>query len=96
MSFGEVTLWFFGLFLLICLFGRLEYLIYKTMDSVTVPGLVLSLVVEIADAIQEVFKFTRPRLVLLVVSRSFHRVDRTIHLPLLVVALRRASLVRVA
>jgi hypothetical protein len=96
MSFGEVTLWIIGLFLLICLSGCLEYLICKTMDSVTVLGLVLSLVVEIADAMQEALKFTRPRPILLVVSRSFHRVDRMIHLPLFVVALRRASLVRVA
>jgi hypothetical protein len=36
MSFGEVALWFFGLFLLIGLFGRLENLICETLESFTV------------------------------------------------------------
>jgi hypothetical protein len=53
----------------------------------TVPGLVLSLVVEKADAIQEAFKFTRPGPVLLFALQLFHRVDGTIRFPLLVVAL---------
>jgi hypothetical protein len=48
MHFGEVTLGFFKLFLLI---GRLEHLICETLESITVPGLVLSLGVGNADAI---------------------------------------------
>jgi hypothetical protein len=51
MSFGEVVLGLFGLFLLIDPFGRLEHLICETLESVTVPGLMLSLGVENADAI---------------------------------------------
>jgi hypothetical protein len=46
MSFREVTLGFFELFLLIDPFGRLEHLICKTLESVAVPGLVHSLGVE--------------------------------------------------
>jgi hypothetical protein len=46
MSFGEVALLFFGLFLLISLFGLLEHLIYKILKSIVVPGLVLSLGME--------------------------------------------------
>jgi hypothetical protein len=57
---------------------------------------VLSLGVENADAIQEAFKFTRPGLVLLVVSWPFDCVDGTIHFPLLIMAFGRAGLVRVA
>jgi hypothetical protein len=83
---GEVVLWFFKFFLLISPFGRLEHLIYETLESVAVPGLVLSLEVENAYAIQEAFKFTRPRPVLLVESWSFHRIDGTVSFPLLVVA----------
>jgi hypothetical protein len=96
VSFGEVALGFLGLFLLVGLFGCLEYFICETLESVTVPGLVLSMEVENADPIQEAFKFTRPRLVLLVASQLFHCIDRTIHFPLLVVALERARLVHVA
>jgi hypothetical protein len=51
MRFREVTLGFFGLFLLIDPFGRLEHLIYETLELVTVQGLVFSLEVENADAI---------------------------------------------
>jgi hypothetical protein len=51
MSFGEVALWFFGLLLLIGLFGRLEHLICETLKSVVVPGLVLSLGMEDTNAI---------------------------------------------
>jgi hypothetical protein len=50
-SFGEVTLGFFKLFLLINPFGHLEHLICETLKLVVVPGLVLSLVVENVDAI---------------------------------------------
>jgi hypothetical protein len=77
-------------------FGHLENLIYETLESVAVPGLMLSLGVENANAIQEAFKFTRPRLVLLVAPRSFHNIDETIGLPLLVMALGQAWLVCVA
>jgi hypothetical protein len=64
VSFREVTLRFFGLFLLIAPFGRLEYFICETLESVAVLGLVLSLGVENTDAI----KFTQPAPVLLVAS----------------------------
>jgi hypothetical protein len=87
VSFGEVALRFFGLFLLIAPLGRLKHFIYETLESVTVLGLVLSLGVKNANAIQEAFKFIRPGPVLLVVSRSLHHVDGTIYVPLLVVAL---------
>jgi hypothetical protein len=43
VNFGEVTLRFFGLFLLIGPFGRLEYFICETLELVAVSGLVLSL-----------------------------------------------------
>jgi hypothetical protein len=96
MSFGEVALGPFGLFLLIGLFGCLEHLICETLESVTVSGLVLSLGVKNADAIYEAFKFTRLGPILLDVSWPFHRIDRTVRLPLLVVALGRARLIRLA
>jgi hypothetical protein len=66
MSFGEVTLRFFGLFLLIGPFGRLEYFICEILESLVVLGLVLFLGVENADAIQEDSKFPPLGLVLLV------------------------------
>jgi hypothetical protein len=87
MIFREVTLEFFGLFLLIDPFGRLEHLVYKTMESVAVPCLVLSLGVENTDAIQGTFKFTRLGSVLLVASWLFHHIDGMICFPLFVVAL---------
>jgi hypothetical protein len=96
VSFGEVTLRFFGLFLLIGPFGHLKYFICETLESVVVSVLVLFLGVENADAIQEAFKIPRLGPVLLVVSRLFHRIDGTIHFPLLVLALGRDRLVRVA
>jgi hypothetical protein len=96
MSFGEVTLEFFGPFLQIGPFGHLEHLIYETLESVVVPGLVVSLWVENADANQEAFKFTWPGLVLLVASWLFHRIDGMIRLPLLIMTLGRARMVRVA
>jgi hypothetical protein len=86
MSFGEETPGLFGLFLLIGPFGRLEHLVCKTLESVAVLGLVLSLGLEKADAILKAFKFTRPGLVLLVTSRPFHHIDGMIRFPLLVVA----------
>jgi hypothetical protein len=51
MSFGEVALGFFRFLLLIDCSGHPEHLIYETLESVTVLGLVLSLGVENADAI---------------------------------------------
>jgi hypothetical protein len=51
MSFREVALRFFGLFLLIGTFGHLEHHIYETLESIAIPGLVLSLGVENADVI---------------------------------------------
>jgi hypothetical protein len=96
MSSEEVTLWFIGLFLLIGLFGCLDHLICETLELVTVLGLVLSQVVENTYAIQKAFKFTRSGSVLLVTMWPFHGVDGTIRLPLLIVALGRARLVRVA
>jgi hypothetical protein len=51
MSFGEVALGFFMLFLLIDPLVHLEQLICETLESVIVPGLVLSLGVKNADAI---------------------------------------------
>jgi hypothetical protein len=95
MSLGEVTLWFFGLFLLIGLFGRLENLIYETLESVAIPGLVLSLRVEDTNAILDTLKFTQPRSVLLIASRPLHIVNRMILLPRLVVTLGQARLVHV-
>jgi hypothetical protein len=68
VSFREVTLRFFRLFLLIGPFGRLEHLIYETLESVVVSGLVLFLGVENTDAIHEAFIFTQPRPVLLIES----------------------------
>jgi hypothetical protein len=87
MSFREVTLWFFELFLLIDPFGHLEHLISKTLELVVVSGLVHSLGVKNADAILAAFKFTWLGLVLLVVSRPLHHVDGTDLFSLLVVAL---------
>jgi hypothetical protein len=94
VSFREITLWIIGLLLLIGLFGRLEHLIYETLDSVMVSGLVFSLGVENADPIQEAFKFAQPRPVLLVVTRLLYVVDGAILLPLLVMTLGGAGLIR--
>jgi hypothetical protein len=51
VSFGEVALELFGLFLLIGPFGHLEYIICETLELVIVPGLVFSVGVENADTI---------------------------------------------
>jgi hypothetical protein len=93
MSLGEVALEILGLFLLISPLGRLENLICETLESVAVPGLLLSLGMKNADVILETFKFTRHGLVLLLVLWQFHRIDRTVSFPLFVVALGRARLV---
>jgi hypothetical protein len=66
VSFVDVALVFFGLFLLIRPFRHLEYFICETLESVAVLGLSLFVGVENADVIQEASKFTRPRPVLLV------------------------------
>jgi hypothetical protein len=71
MSLREVALGILGLFLLIGPFGHLENLICETLESIAVPGLVLSLGVKNADAIQEAFKFTRLGPVTLVASWPF-------------------------
>jgi hypothetical protein len=96
MSLGEVVLGILGLFLLIGPFVHLENLICKTLESVVVLGLVLSIGVKDADAIQEAFKFTRPGPVLLMAPWLFHCIDRMPRFPLLVVALGRARLIGVA
>jgi hypothetical protein len=64
------------------------------LETVVVPGLVLSLRVENADLIQEAFKFTRPGPVLLVVTRPLYNVHGVIHLPLLVMTLGVVVLIR--
>jgi hypothetical protein len=87
VSLGEVTLGILGLLLLISRLGRLENLIYKMLESVTILRRVLSLGVENADAIQEAFEFAWPGSVLLMTMRPFYRVDRTVWFSLLVVAL---------
>jgi hypothetical protein len=87
VSFGEVALGFFRLFLLIDPFGCLDHLICEALESVAVLGLMLSLWVENVDVIQEIFKFTQPGMVLLVPLWPFHCIDRMIRFPLLVMAL---------
>jgi hypothetical protein len=79
VSFGVVALGILGLLLLIGHLGHLENLIYETLESVIVSGLVLSLGVKNANAIQEAFKFTRPY--------GDEAIDGTFHFSLLVMAL---------
>jgi hypothetical protein len=93
MSFGEVALGILRLFPLIGPFGRHENLNCKTLELVTVPGLVLFLGVKDADAILEAFKFTRPRPMLLVAPWLFRHIDKMVSFPLLVVASGQARLV---
>jgi hypothetical protein len=93
---GEVALGILGLLLMIGQFGYLENLIYKTLELVAVLGLVLSLGVKNTNAIQEAFKFTRPGTVLLMMMRPINHVNRMVRLPLLVMALGWARLIRVA
>jgi hypothetical protein len=88
VSFGEVTLGILGLLLLISRLGRLENLIYKTLESVVVSSLVLSLGVKNANAIQEAFEFTRPRPILLMAMRSLQCIDGIVRFSLLVMAFR--------
>jgi hypothetical protein len=87
VSLGKVALQIIGLLLLIGRLGHFENLICKTLESVAVLDLMLSLRVENTNAIQEAFKFTRPTLVLLMTTRLFYRINRTVQLSLLVVAL---------
>jgi hypothetical protein len=72
VSFEEVTFWVFRLLFMIGLFGRLEDLIYKALQSVIVPGLLLPLGVEDADSVLETFKYSRSGMILLVAMRSLH------------------------
>jgi hypothetical protein len=58
--------------------------------SEAVLGLMLSLGVENADLIQEAFKFTRPRPILLVATRSLYNVHGAILFPVLVMTLGRS------
>jgi hypothetical protein len=51
VSFEDVALGFFELFLLIGPFDHFEYFICETLESIAVLGLVLSLGVENANAI---------------------------------------------
>jgi hypothetical protein len=87
MSLGEVALGTHGLLLLIGRPSRLENLICKTLESVTVSGLSLSLRVKNANAIQEAFEFTRPGPVLLMTMRPLYCIDRTVWFSILVMAL---------
>jgi hypothetical protein len=76
-----------GLLLLISRHGHLENLIYKSLKSVAVSGLVLPLGVKNANAIQEPFKFAWPGLILHTMMGPFDRIDRTVLLSILLVAL---------
>jgi hypothetical protein len=87
VSHREVTLGILGLLLLIGQLGLLENLIYITLESIAVSGLVLSLGVENANVIQEAFELVRPGPVLLMMTRSFYHIDRIVWHSLLVVAL---------
>jgi hypothetical protein len=68
VSLDEVSLWIFGLLFLVGLFRQLEDLICKALQSVVVPGLVLSLGVENIDLVQESFKLSWLGPILLVVT----------------------------
>jgi hypothetical protein len=87
MSLGEVTLGILKLLILIGRLGRLENLICKTLESVAISGLVLSLGMKNANVIQEAFEFTWLGSVLLMMTRPLYRVDRMVWLSLLVMGL---------
>jgi hypothetical protein len=87
MRLREIILGILKLLLLIGRLGHLENLICKTLKSITVSGLVLSLEVENANAIQEAFEFARPGPVLIMMTRPLHHIDRTVWVSLLVMAL---------
>jgi hypothetical protein len=93
LSFREVTLWIIKLLLLIGLFGHLEHHICETLESVTVSGFVLSLGVQNIDLIQEAFKFTRIRPILLSTMQPLYVIHGAICLPLVVVTLGGAGLI---
>jgi hypothetical protein len=84
---GEVTLAILGLLLLIGCLGRPEKLICKTLESIAASGLVISLGVKYANAIQEALEFTRPGLVLILRMTPLYCVNRMVQFSLLVVAL---------
>jgi hypothetical protein len=87
MSLGEVTLGILKLLILIGCLGRLENLVCKTLESVAISGLVLSLGMKNANVIQEAFEFTWLGSVLLMMTRPLYRVDRMVWLSLLVMGL---------
>jgi hypothetical protein len=78
MSLGEVIIGILGLLLLIGYLGCLKNLIYKSLVSVAVSGLVLSLGIKNANVIHEDYKFAQPGPVLLITMRPFYRVDRSV------------------
>jgi hypothetical protein len=59
VSLGEVTLWVFGILVLIKIFLQLKNLVYKTLQPVVVPSLVFPLGVENANSIKETFKLSQ-------------------------------------
>jgi hypothetical protein len=60
MGLEDVTLWIFGLLVLVNLLGQIQDLICKALQSVAIPGLSFSMGVENAYPIQEPFKLSRP------------------------------------
>jgi hypothetical protein len=93
VSFVEVAFWVFRLLFVFSHFGRLEDLIYKTLQSVAVPGLVLPLGVEDADPVQETFKPSESGPILLVPVWPLHICHGVILVPLLVITLQGAGLI---
>jgi hypothetical protein len=85
MRLGEVAHGILGLLLIIGRFGCLDHVICETLESVAVLGLVLSLAVKNANAIQEAFELTRSGPVLLMMTRPFNYANRTIWLSIHVV-----------
>jgi hypothetical protein len=96
MSPREVALGILRLFLLVGRLHHLENLICKTLESVAVSSLVLSLGVKNANAIKEAFEIARPVLVLLMMMRPLYCVDITVLFSLLIVAIGWARLIQVA
>jgi uncharacterized membrane protein len=96
MSFGEVTHGFFGLFLLISPFGRLEHLIYEILEWVTVPGLMLFPRGGKCKCDTGSLEIHPTWASILVASHLFHRVDGMIRFPILIMSLGQSRLIRVA
>jgi hypothetical protein len=94
VSLEEVTIWIFRLLFLLGLFSRLENLICKALQLVTVTGLVLSLGVENADPVQETFKLSWSGQVLLVMTHSLYVSYGVVRLTVLVITLQGARLIR--